>query len=147
MSQPTVHGEDADIAGVRLRIRRGTGLSNYSKLARATGCNAETVRRYMTTGVPNLAFIKAVCQSWNLSANWVLFGVGPKHDLYSTSHVIREIEAEVTPGDCGRVGPGDRRGRARVATDPSACPKDRPARGPIVLHPHSHPPRVTVARA
>ena len=73
--QPIVNLE-MGIASVQDRIREGTDNETYRDLAHVTGCNSETVRRYMTTGTPSLAFIMAV---WNLSANWVLFGVGSQY--------------------------------------------------------------------
>ncbi len=136
-----VPSEDAGIAGVRLRIRQGTGIANYRELARATGCNAETVRRYMTVGVPNLGFIMAVCKSWNISANWVLFGVGPQHGLDLTSHVICEVKAESLREVVGELVRAIGEGMRELRQAPpltTAWPEDRPARGPIVLHPPGH---------
>ncbi|HYE62380.1 MAG TPA: helix-turn-helix transcriptional regulator [Phycisphaerales bacterium] len=54
-----------------LRLRRVADL---------TGCNAETVRRYLLgQGNPPPAFLAALCRGLGLSPSWLLLGEGEPH--------------------------------------------------------------------
>ncbi|MBA4028581.1 MAG: hypothetical protein C0475_05520 [Planctomyces sp.] len=51
------------------------GLS-YRRIGQITRHNHETVRRYMTKQVPSVEFVRALCTSLNISADWLLLGRG-----------------------------------------------------------------------
>jgi transcriptional regulator with XRE-family HTH domain len=68
------------------------GLS-FRELAELTGLNAETIRRYVRGADPSVAFIARLCEVFELSAEWLLFGRGPRdredaleHTLHAAGH-------------------------------------------------------------
>ncbi|MBX3385387.1 MAG: hypothetical protein KF768_02325 [Phycisphaeraceae bacterium] len=46
------------------------------RLAKLTGFNHETVRRYLSGQNPPLRFVMSVCERFDLNPNWVLLGEG-----------------------------------------------------------------------
>lgn len=60
--------------GARLELARN-GYS-FRDLARMTGCNPESVRRYHRTGQPSFEYILRLCPALGISPNWLMSGVG-----------------------------------------------------------------------
>lgn len=75
---------------LKARIRQALAPSSCAEIARRTGFNKETVRRYCCcdNGIPSLAFIMKLCAEWDLNANWVMFGQEPRHG--------RDLQSQVT---------------------------------------------------
>jgi len=69
---------------------RGTTLAEAS---RRIGFNSETVRRYcrLPGGRPSLEFILAVCEEWDVNANWLLFGIGSPRGRDLRSQVLASL--------------------------------------------------------
>jgi len=66
-------------AEVLVRMRAAAGDRMFSTLAQLTGCNSETVRRYLRRGKPSAYFMSRLCSSLNVSPEWLLMGTGPMH--------------------------------------------------------------------
>ncbi len=68
----------------------GTTLADAS---RQIGFHPETVRRYcrLPGGRPSLEFILAVCEEWDINANWLLFGIGYPRGRDLRSQVIASL--------------------------------------------------------
>ncbi|MFG0275287.1 MAG: helix-turn-helix domain-containing protein [Phycisphaerales bacterium] len=64
------------------------GLS-FRELAECTGLNAETIRRYVRGADPSVAFIARLCEVFDLSAEWLLFGRGPRDRADAVEHALR----------------------------------------------------------
>lgn len=58
------------------RMRMVVGNRTYAAVARATGCNDETVRRYLSGGRVSVDFIIALAECYGVSADWLLLGRG-----------------------------------------------------------------------
>jgi hypothetical protein len=63
-------------AQVRLRISRAVGEMSIASLADAIELNSESVRRAMRSGTIPLEMVIRICSRFNLSGEWLLFGVG-----------------------------------------------------------------------
>ena len=64
------------------------GLS-FREVAELTGLNAETIRRYVRGADPSVAFIARLCEVFELSAEWLLFGRGPRDRDDALEHTLR----------------------------------------------------------
>ncbi len=93
---------------VAARMQEACGELSFSEIARRTGSNRETVRRYMTQGKPTVAFVAAICEHFGISPTWLILGRGPKFD-----HTLAERAAPRSKHD-GRGSPGLRRRPSRV---------------------------------
>jgi hypothetical protein len=61
-----------------LRLRLACEDLTYAEISRLTGCNHESVRRYVqgiTTPPPE--FLAAICEHLFISPQWLLIGTGP----------------------------------------------------------------------
>lgn len=74
---PHVAARPADIAERLLRVAGGL---SFSEVARRTGTNRETARRYMTLGRPSAEFLAHFCAHFSISGTWVLTGIGDPRD-------------------------------------------------------------------
>ncbi len=105
---------------IRDRLRLAIGEERYAEIGRRTGFPSETVRRHLTRGAPSLTFVARVCEVWDLNANWVLFGLGPRDRRNLTAHVVCELKPEGLAELLGRLlrsaeATGDgRRGESHV---------------------------------
>lgn len=64
------------------------GLS-FRELAELTGLNAETIRRYVRGAEPSVAFVTNLCDAFELSAEWLLHGRGPRDRGAAVEHALR----------------------------------------------------------
>lgn len=78
---PDRSGGAAGSGGLTERLRQTTEGHSYAHVARVTGCNSETVRRYLNGGTPSVEFIAAVAAHFHVSADWLLLGRGPRRPL------------------------------------------------------------------
>lgn len=61
---------------LRDRMRVAVGSATCREVGLRTKTHPETVRRYLGTGTASVEFIRALIQSYGLSADWLLFGTG-----------------------------------------------------------------------
>lgn len=62
------------------RLHRVAAGLSFSEVARRTGTNRETARRYMTLGRPSAEFLAHFCAHFAVSGTWVLTGIGDPRD-------------------------------------------------------------------
>ncbi len=67
-ARPADHSRDT-VAG---RIAEAAGYTVASVIAARTGFHGETVRRYLCGRTPSIAFVRAFCDAYGVSADWVL---------------------------------------------------------------------------
>jgi hypothetical protein len=60
------------------RLRTVVAGRSLRQVGTATGCNWETVRRYLAGGRASGRFLAAFANAYELNAEWLLHGVGPK---------------------------------------------------------------------
>ncbi len=65
---------------VRARLAKVTAGYTFHELGELMGFFPETVRRYLRHGSPRAEFVAAVCQTFGVSATWVLLGKGGPDD-------------------------------------------------------------------
>ncbi len=90
---PDQRGGAAATGGLTERLRQTTQGHSYAHVARVTGCNSETVRRYLNGGTPSVEFIAAVAAQFHVSADWLLLGRGPRRPTAATSQSQAPPEA------------------------------------------------------
>lgn len=80
--------------GVAQRLREAIGARRPSQAARELGVSPETVRRYLLgrTG-PNWRFLRTVCDTYEISATWLLFGTGAMRHADARREMIRAAPA------------------------------------------------------
>ena len=59
------------------RLKQVVGDRPYQAIASLTGHHVETTRRYLTSQVPSVDFIAALCDKLAINADWLLTGAGP----------------------------------------------------------------------
>lgn len=64
------------------------GLS-FRELGELIGQNPETVRRYVRGAEPSVAFLTALCDAFDLSAEWLLRGIGPRRHSGAVEELLR----------------------------------------------------------
>jgi len=74
--QPEIDPEQA--RGLCDRMREASKPDTVAGVARRLWFSRETTRRYFKNGRPSLNFIIAFCQAYNVTPNWLIYGVGPK---------------------------------------------------------------------
>ena len=114
------------------------GLS-FNAIERRTGINHETVRRHLRNGSPSIRFVIAFCKAFDVSADWLIRGLGPMRPLRDRLAEMRGVHPpiEVTPPLRLRIDKAKRRTttqKARRRGAPlggggrSARPRPRPAK-------------------
>jgi len=77
-----VGGSGASVSGAQadpeLRVRLNAATREFScrELGELTGISHETARRYLDGRGPGIVFIKRLCETLNISADWLLLGRG-----------------------------------------------------------------------
>lgn len=59
-------------AGLRARLCHASRGRLIRDIAERTGTNPETVRRYLSTGVPSAEFLAAFARAFGVSGDWLL---------------------------------------------------------------------------
>ena len=65
-----------ELRALSVRVAQACGRLSIRRLARLTGMNAESVRRYRRGDKPSALFLLRLCGVLHLSAEWVLTGRG-----------------------------------------------------------------------
>jgi len=68
--------EDKALLALTTRIRMVLSGYTFASVGRKTGFSAESVRRYMLGDRPPVNFLFAICQHYDVSADWLLCGLG-----------------------------------------------------------------------
>ncbi len=64
---------------ISARVRSAVAGLKYSEVARQTGFNDETTRRYLRGHArPSVEFLVSLCTTMDISPDWLLLGKGPK---------------------------------------------------------------------
>lgn len=58
------------------RLRAVAGDATFREVGQATGTHPENARRYLQGGSVGLKFLRNFCRSYNVSADWLLEGIG-----------------------------------------------------------------------
>ncbi|MBL0920679.1 MAG: helix-turn-helix transcriptional regulator [Phycisphaerales bacterium] len=69
---------------LHLRLREVTEGVSFRTLAEVTGVHAENVRRYMLGQSPSIEFLAGICGAFNINADWLLTGRGPRSPTAET---------------------------------------------------------------
>lgn len=76
------------------RLRQATEGMNYRQVGDVVRFSCETVRRYMIgSALPRVDFIAAVCERLNVSADWLVMGVGPMRPEDRHREALRDASA------------------------------------------------------
>lgn len=76
------------------RLRQATEGMNYRQVGDEVRFSCETVRRYMLgSASPRVDFIAAVCERFNVSADWLVMGVGPMRPEDRHREALRHASA------------------------------------------------------
>src|SRR5262245_29197288 len=59
-----------------MRLDEVVGTMSVNEISDKTGVHWESIRRYLKHGPPSAEFIKAVCEEYKVSADWLLVGRG-----------------------------------------------------------------------
>ncbi|MBX3389311.1 MAG: hypothetical protein KF691_07625 [Phycisphaeraceae bacterium] len=104
---------DCSLDAIRERLKSALGGQSCRAIGIRTSTHPETVRRYLSNGHPSIEFLIAVVRGFDISANWLLLGLGPPrqsevvdHSIRSASlsHLLRGIaEKLATSEDVGRL--------------------------------------------
>ena len=65
-------------AAISRRFREVAGELTFREVARLTGSNWETTRRYMRSGSPSVRFLARFAEAFGVTADWLLRGVSPE---------------------------------------------------------------------
>jgi hypothetical protein len=60
------------------RLRDAAGPLTFREVGEMTGTHPENARRYLQGGSVGLKFFKNFCKAFNISADWLLEGIGPR---------------------------------------------------------------------
>ncbi len=71
------------------RLRHLARLSGTIGLARAGGCSAETVRRYLRGARPSAIVLARICERLGVSADWLLAGLGAPSESQQRRSALR----------------------------------------------------------
>ena len=66
------------LLGLLLRLDEVVGQESVNQISDKTGVHWESIRRYLKHGPASAEFIKAVCEEYKVSADWLLVGRGKK---------------------------------------------------------------------
>lgn len=99
--------------------------------SRRIGFHPETVRRYcrIPGGRPSLEFILAVCEEWDINANWLLFGIGSPRGRDLRSQVIaslrndQDANVRICVGTLSEAGNSARTDRPEAAAPDASNPE------------------------
>lgn len=113
------------------RLKQTAGQITFRQIARATGTNPETTRRYMRSGCPSAQFIARFAEAFQVSTDWLLLGakasqieaapLKPKGEAGSPVEALKEVVA--------RAGERSRPARRGVLSRPTRAAPRRAATG------------------
>jgi transcriptional regulator with XRE-family HTH domain len=73
------------------RIRLIVGAYYVSEVAELVDMNPETVRRYIRGAAPSAQFLMRLANACDVSSDWLLRGVGPRHRSNALGHTLRDV--------------------------------------------------------
>ncbi|GEM_PF-4642813 len=76
------------------RIRVATKGQNTREVSYTTGVNRESVRRYLKGGKPSVEFIRQVCLRYNVLADWLILGEGPRTREELKSELLADLDSD-----------------------------------------------------
>lgn len=113
------------------RLKQTAGQITFRQIARLTGTNPETTRRYMRSGCPSAQFIARFAEAFQVSTDWLLLGakasqieaapLKSKGDAGSAVDALKEVVV--------RVGARPRAARRQVLSRPTRAAPRRAATG------------------
>jgi transcriptional regulator with XRE-family HTH domain len=114
-----------------VRLKQTAGQVTFRQIARVTGTNPETTRRYMRSGCPSAQFIARFAEAFRVSTDWLLLGVRSsqieaaplksKGEAGSAVESLKEVVA--------RAGERSRSARRGVLSRPTRAAPRRAASG------------------
>jgi hypothetical protein len=111
------------------RLRFVAGGRSYRDIARATGFNAETVRRYFCArGSVPAAFLASFCRAYRVSADWMLLGLEQTAEPANQNHLNGADSPRLTEGH--RTGSHSKEHEREEGTNAPAAIK---LSGPLLL--------------
>lgn len=66
------------LLGLLMRLDEVVGTESVNDISKKTGVHWESIRRYLKHGPASAEFIKAVCEEYKVSADWLLVGRGKR---------------------------------------------------------------------
>lgn len=78
LAAPDYDRDPAFWLAVRRRMHEVVACMPYRSIGEMTSTHPETVRRYLLSGRPSVEFLGAVCEAFEVCAEWMLFGRGPR---------------------------------------------------------------------
>ncbi len=79
--------------GLAARLRSVLTGGSFADIARRTNVSAESARRYWHGNPPTVEFLAAVCGEYDVSADWLLCGVGAASRRDIVGYLIAEATA------------------------------------------------------
>lgn len=71
------------------RLLSIVGDETYRALAKRTQSSPETVRRYLQGQAPSVEFLAAVCDVYDINANWLFTGEGARRNAEQRAETLR----------------------------------------------------------
>ncbi|MBS0192161.1 MAG: hypothetical protein JSR52_13560 [Planctomycetes bacterium] len=119
------------IERLRERMLQRAGNESYTSIGHKTATHPETVRRYLSVGVPSVRFVQSFADAFSVSAEWLLLGRGcmNREEIVRTS-IGRATVEQLMQALAERLGTQERFLRELVEKAPPQAPKPRslPAR-------------------
>lgn len=97
-------------AAIRRRLHEVFAGLAYRSVGEMTSLHPETVRRYMLSGRPSVEFLTAVCEAFEVSVEWLVFGRGAQQRVDAVRDAVERASAgellrEVARRTLERSGP------------------------------------------
>lgn len=70
---------DTQASKLAQRMREAARRDSVADVARRLWFPCSTTRKYFDTGRPDLSFIVAFCEAYDVTPSWLIYGSGPKH--------------------------------------------------------------------
>jgi len=71
------------------RLLSIVGDQTYRSIAQRTGASPETVRRYLQGQAPSVDFLSAICDTYDINANWLFTGEGARNNVEQRAETLR----------------------------------------------------------
>lgn len=71
------------------RLLSVIGDQTYRSIAKRTRSSSETVRRYLQGQAPSVEFLAAICDEFDLNANWLFTGEGARSNADQRAQTLR----------------------------------------------------------
>lgn len=71
--------KDGQALELAQRMKEAARMDSVAEVARRLWFPCSTTRKYFDTGRPDLSFIVAFCEAYDVTPSWLIHGSGPKH--------------------------------------------------------------------